>query len=95
MSEKLLPAPVPPDAVEQAEAHVDDVLTSQLAEGLDKIERERHGEGCGCNTCKRQAVRFVNATIALAIGRELEEHEQYKIKVEHKGISIVAPDGEA
>lgn len=45
---------------QQADKITENYAKRQFKEAYERVERERHGKGCGCNTCLKLAVKDVN-----------------------------------
>lgn len=53
------------EIIQQAQKHVEEYLNRRFTESLERITKEIHGDGCGCNQCARMAVDDINKYVDL------------------------------
>lgn len=46
---------------DQAEEFVEQYANKKFNNAFQKVQREQHGKGCGCNSCKHFSVKEVNS----------------------------------
>lgn len=51
------------EIIDKAEEHTFKYAKGKFIDAYTRVERERHGEGCGCPSCMKNAVRDVNSWI--------------------------------
>lgn len=46
--------------IEKAEEHISGYAEGKFVKAFMRVEKEMHGKGCGCPSCKKNAVRDIN-----------------------------------
>lgn len=66
------------EVVNLAEEHLVDYVTGKFSKALRRVDREQHGKGCGCGSCKVRAVEDVNSWASFIGGEGYEETDYAK-----------------
>lgn len=62
--------------IKQAEKFVDDYAKGKFKRAFVTVEKERHGLGCGCPVCKKQAIDEVNSWAQFLAGdQDIPEYQ--------------------
>lgn len=62
--------------VDQAERFVEHHARDLFRKAFIKVEKERHGNGCGCPACKKNAVAEINSIAHFLAGeQDIPEYE--------------------
>lgn len=76
------------EAIEQAEEVLVNYATKKFSKALRRVDREQHGKGCGCNSCKVQAVEDVNSWADFIGGegyQDTDYSKSHNFKIGSKG----------
>jgi len=69
--------------VESANQVVRNYSETEFIRSTQKLEKEKHGEGCGCRSCQQTAVREVNLWLAFMDPEEV--YPRYEVVFNDSG----------
>lgn len=75
--------------IEQANQVVYDYVEFMLGRAMERAETERHGDGCGCPSCCREAVNDLNAWITWV---SMGENPKYEYRYDPVRRMILRPE---
>ena len=78
---------------DEAEEYVEQYADAEAKKAFQKLEKERHEKGCGCDRCKREAVSNWNSWVDWFVPEE-DQGELYKASAVSgkRGITILLGD---
>ena len=73
---------------------VERYVLSEATKAVERVEKERHGLGCGCTNCARLAVSEVNSWVDFIIDEndDCREIYHYSVAPTKRGVRILSGD---